>query len=42
MSKFGLMIVEFLKAEDGPTAVALGTSANKTFGQVAGAVGGSS
>ena len=57
MNKFGLMVVEFLKAEDGPTAVeyavmlaliivvclvaitALGTSANKTFGQVAGAVG---
>jgi pilus assembly protein Flp/PilA len=60
MSKLGQMFVEFLKAEDGPTAVeyavmlaliivvclvaitALGTSANKTFGQVAGAVGGAS
>jgi len=59
MSKLGQFVVEFLKAEDGPTAVeyavmlaliivvclvaitALGTSANKTFGQVAGAVGGS-
>ncbi len=37
MSKLGQMFVEFLKAEDGP-----GTSANKTFGQVAGAVGGAS
>jgi pilus assembly protein Flp/PilA len=54
------MVVEFLKAEDGPTAVeyavmlaliivvclvaitALGTSANKTFGTVAGAVGSAS
>jgi pilus assembly protein Flp/PilA len=60
MSKLGQMFVEFMKAEDGPTAVeyavmlaliivvclvaitALGTSANKTFGQVAGAVGGAS
>jgi pilus assembly protein Flp/PilA len=60
MSKLGQFVVEFLKAEDGPTAVeyavmlaliivvclvaitALGTSANKTFGQVAGAVGGAS
>ena len=59
MTKLGQMMFEFLKAEDGPTAVeyavmlaliivvclvaitALGTSANKTFGQVAGAVGGS-
>jgi len=60
MNKLGQFVVEFLKAEDGPTAVeyavmlaliivvclvaitALGTSANKTFGQVAGAVGGAS
>ena len=60
MSKLGQIFVEFLKAEDGPTAVeyavmlaliivvclvaitALGTSANKTFGTVAGAVGGAS
>jgi pilus assembly protein Flp/PilA len=60
MNKLGQFVVEFLKAEDGPTAVeyavmlaliivvclvaitALGTSANKTFGTVAGAVGNAS
>ena len=60
LSRFTKLVVEFLKKEDGPTAVeyavmlaliivvcliaitALGTSANKTFGQVAGSIGGAS
>jgi pilus assembly protein Flp/PilA len=59
LSRFVKPVVDFLKTEDGPTAVeyavmlaliivvclvaitALGTSANKTFGDVASAIGAS-